>query len=101
MAFESEKTGRYLRAKTLNMGVEERMRALQALNHGYGTGSNASLAKMLLATLGGQISDTGPVVANTQEYAGQTAIAFGVIQQVAQTMQRSANDDTHEAKAAS
>ena len=52
MAFQSEKTGKHLRAAVLEKGVEERMRIVQSLNHCYGTGSRAALASMMLAALG-------------------------------------------------
>ncbi|MFK7995516.1 MAG: hypothetical protein AB8B87_15380 [Granulosicoccus sp.] len=98
MTFESDKTGRHLRAKALHEGSEERMRALQALSHGYGVGSQAALAKLLLATLGGSgLSDEG-MATEGAVHAYQNATAATM--QVAQPMQSSANDTYHPVKEA-
>lgn len=97
MTFESEKTGQYLRAKALKEGAEDRVRALQALNHGYGTGSHAALAKMLLATLGGKTLDSAQI----EDAVELPDTVPAVITQVAHSMQQSANDSDYQVKEAS
>jgi|GEM_PF-2286532 len=90
MIFASEKTGKHLRDKTIAEGVEGRMRALQALNHGYGKGSRATIANMLLAALGGQTFPDERHTAGKINISDQRATV--VTMQVAEPLQDSAND---------
>lgn len=73
------------------------MRALQALSHGYSGGSEASIAKMLLATLGGQpaSAEITSLVADALSNNGGTA--FSSVHQIAPPMQNSANDEHFQA----
>jgi hypothetical protein len=93
MTFQSDKTGEHLRSQALQQGTEERMRAVQALSHGYGTGSKAAIASLLLATLGGTKSDVERGVVNQP-----VGMFHGV---VAEPMQASANDESYAVEAKS
>lgn len=84
MTFRSDKTCQHLRAEILGKGAEERMRVVQALSHGYSTGSKEAIAQMLLASLSGVQSDTADV-----DISALSPIAVG---HVADAMQASAND---------
>jgi len=97
MSFKSGKTGQHLRAQALEAGKQERMRALQALSHQYGTGSRAILAEVLLATLGGESADNseGDSVA-LNGVISTDDIRFVAMGQVADSMHDSANDAEHQ-----
>ncbi|MFK7858084.1 MAG: hypothetical protein AB8B64_04670 [Granulosicoccus sp.] len=93
MTIETRMTGQYLRSVALHEGAGERMRALQALSHGYGTGSNAALARLLLASLGGKDLSFELSVPPGITYSENGTT--GTIGQIAQPLQECANDPQH------
>jgi len=99
MTIEMERTARHLRSKALQEGSEERMRALQALSYGYGTGSHANLARMLLATLGG--NTPSDIQLKQPDLDSINLAAIRTVGKVAQAMQASANDGFYDSTEAS
>ena len=95
MPLESEKTRQHLRDQWVMQGKEERLRAIQALSYGYGTGSKAALATLLKAALGG--------VNGSGEESGVeiTANLPTLMGQVAEPMQHGANDPVFDSLEAS
>lgn len=93
MSFKTEKTGKHLRSMVVEKGTEERMRAMQALSHHYGTGSSATLAKLLMATLGHESDE--PSAAETGITAGLVHSRNLVVGQVAEPMLNGANDSDY------
>lgn len=100
MPIETDKTSQHLRDQLVVRGEQERLRAMQALSHSYGTGSKAALATLLKAALGGvQGSDELLVPESDVTPATNLPTVFG---QIAEPMQPSANDaifDTPEVSA--
>jgi hypothetical protein len=87
MSINIEKTAEHLRKQLLEKGAEERHRAIQALSSNYLNDSRASLANMLLASLGGRVDATSGFT------VGMSPPAF--VGKVAPAMQASSNDPEH------
>jgi len=87
MSINIDKTAEYLRKQLLEKGVEERNRAIQALSSNYLNDSRATLANLLLASLGGQVNPASGVT------VGISPASF--VGSVAPAMQSSANDPAH------
>lgn len=98
MDFKTEKTGKYLRSMALENGRAERERAMQALSHHYGTGSSATLAKLLLATLGHDAVETSTTRKDTAVDPGQSRTLL--VEQIADPMCHGANDSDYANKRA-
>lgn len=92
MTFKSEKTGEHLRAQAMTADVEERLRALHCLSHGYGKGSEAALARLLLATFGGSTASGENVADEDNKPSLRGTVAMTAVEQVAEPMQSCAND---------
>ena len=98
MTVETDKTCQHLRDQLVMKGEQERLRAMQALSYGYGTGSKAALATLLKAALGGAPHTDELLVAESDE--NKQPGAASLMGQIAEPMQHSANDsifDTQEA----
>ena len=90
MPLESKKTRQHLRDQVVIQGEQERLRAMQSLSHGYGTGSKAALASLLMAALGGANVVDELLVDESDE--GRQPKAVTLMGQVSKPMQNSSND---------
>lgn len=90
MPLETDKTRQHLREQVLMQGEQERLRAMQALSHSYGTGSKAALATLLKAALGGVRGASELLV--PESGMNSQAKRLAVFGQVAEPQQPSAND---------
>lgn len=94
MPFEADKTRQHLRERIVAQGEQERLRAMQALSHSYGTGSKAALATLLKAALGGVQGDDQLLVSELEmSTEGKMHSRVGT---VAEPLQNSANDSIFE-----
>lgn len=92
MKFESEKTAEPLRAQAMAADVEQRLRVMQRHSHGYGHGSEAAIASLLLATFGGCTTMGENVAAEDGKPWLYGTVAMTAVKQVAEPMQACAND---------
>jgi len=94
MDFKARNTALHLRAEVVEKGASERMRAIQALSYGYGTGSQATLSALLLASLGGPLEQPISDRRKTEE-PDIKKLPEATVGAIAMPMQSSANDNEH------
>ena len=93
MTVKTTKTGQQLREQVLKEGPEARMRAIQALSYSYSLGSEAALANLLLAALGGNEADQPAVRPKVSVIMQPGDMKPALLGEVALPMMQSANDD--------
>lgn len=93
MKVKTTKTGQHLREQVQKEGRQARMRAIQALSSGYGLGSEAVLANLLLAALGGNEVDESAVHPKVRLVTQPGDMKPALFGEVAPPMMQSANDD--------
>ena len=100
MTVESGKTGQHLRDQVVELGKEERLRAMQALSGAYLNDSRAALSGLLLAALGGPLSEgvSQDDSARVEMSAGgePAPLAPLMVGEVMASMQPCANDEHHD-----